>query len=207
MLHVRSPSLGLLARVQPLFGLQKLALTSIVIFLPPSVQLPFAMCALFVYTAALLLQMPYLRKSDDRLALLAQSELFLIAQAGYIILIQGTIVLDPATNLVLSAALILLSIAVFLAFIGLAAYNIKKQFWDKRQRAKPGQMKKSIGGEDDMEMVRMRVESVFRQTTPANRNALALREAEQPSSSAPSSPAASRELQSSETEQVLSETG
>lgn len=176
MLHVRSPSLGLLARVQPLFGLQKLALTSIVIFLPPSVQLPFAMCALFVYTAALLLQMPYLRKSDDRLALLAQSELFLIAQAGYIILIQGTIVLDPATNLVLSAALILLSIAVFLAFIGLAAYNIKKQFWDKRQRARPSELKKHKRMQsEDAEMVRVRTATVDRSTTPYNRSEMSQR--------------------------------
>ena len=62
----------------------KLFLTSLLRFLPPDFQLPCAIAVSVSYTGTILLVSPYVRLSDDRLAMLFQSELMLLLMASYI---------------------------------------------------------------------------------------------------------------------------
>jgi hypothetical protein len=64
--------------------LHKLALTSILAFLPTAYQLPTGLVIANLFLMTLLLMRPYVRKGDERLHLLVQTEISLMLYVGYI---------------------------------------------------------------------------------------------------------------------------
>jgi TRAP-type C4-dicarboxylate transport system permease small subunit len=104
--------------------LHKLTLTSLVAFLPGSGQMPAAMTASTLYTVILLVSHPYIRKDEDRLHILAQTELLLFLLSGWILVSRATIYLDPATDVALSLLLITLTITMCCVGIGLSVFSV-----------------------------------------------------------------------------------
>eukprot|EP00455_Lapot_gusevi_P034469 TRINITY_DN379_c0_g1_i2.p1 TRINITY_DN379_c0_g1~~TRINITY_DN379_c0_g1_i2.p1 ORF type:complete len:631 (+),score=258.67 TRINITY_DN379_c0_g1_i2:174-1895(+) len=63
--------------------LHKLLLTSVLAFLPTSVQLPLGMVVCILFMAVILCTKPYKRKGDDHLHLMVQVEIFLLMYCAY----------------------------------------------------------------------------------------------------------------------------
>jgi hypothetical protein len=119
-------------------------LSSLIAFLVQSTQMIVGMVVAFLYLAAILLRQvtlpydfvlrkfafvvssriqPYLRKTDDRIYLLAQLEIFLVLQCGWILFTEGS--LDPVLDFVLSLALVLMTLAVLVLFVFTAVQNAR----------------------------------------------------------------------------------
>jgi hypothetical protein len=94
--------------------LHKLCLTSLIAFLPTTLQLQGGMSFVYLYTACILLIRPYIRKGDDRLHLFAQNTLFLLFISAYVFRLDQE--WDPTVDLVLSVAFIFLT-GGFLIFL------------------------------------------------------------------------------------------
>eukprot|EP00478_Filoreta_tenera_P000077 GABV01000077.1.p1 GENE.GABV01000077.1~~GABV01000077.1.p1 ORF type:complete len:659 (+),score=179.96 GABV01000077.1:106-2082(+) len=95
--------------------LHKALMVSVPPFMPSDVQLPFAMGILGSYTIVLLVMKPYLRKGDDRLHLLAQTELILLVLFAHSF--SEELELSPELDTLLSAVLIVLTLAFVSFFI------------------------------------------------------------------------------------------
>lgn len=67
----------------------KLALTSLVIFFPVVAELTVGMCIIILYIVAVFVCNPFIGKGNDRLRLLALTELYLLAHIGLILLSEG----------------------------------------------------------------------------------------------------------------------
>lgn len=106
----------------------KLALVSLIGFLPLLAQLPSAMAVISTYTISILLIQPYIRKGDDRLHLLANVEILLLLLSAFVLLESekdnGT--LDERTDILASAVLIMLTCGFIVAFLLISGLNIKK---------------------------------------------------------------------------------
>jgi len=106
----------------------KLAITSLIAFLPEVYQLPVAMCIVWFYMAITLLNQPWMRKGDDRLMLNCLCEIVLLLMAGNIF--NQYPVIDPITEVVLNIVLIaavLTFIVYFMSTAGNAAYKLWKE--------------------------------------------------------------------------------
>jgi hypothetical protein len=57
---------------------------------------------------------PYLRKGDDRLALLVEAELFLVVLAAHILVDGGSDELEPSVNIALSVLFITLTVGLIM---------------------------------------------------------------------------------------------
>jgi hypothetical protein len=90
----------------------KLGATSLIAFFPYEVQLPMAMVMMFAYLAVLLVMNPYIRKGDDRLHLVAQTELIMITMAGNVFESVDTV--SDSMNWVLTFTLIFMVGSFFL---------------------------------------------------------------------------------------------
>jgi hypothetical protein len=101
--------------------MHKLILTSILPFFPAGVQMPLGMGVVFGYAILILITQPYFRKSDDRLHLCAQTEIFLLMMAGFIF--YNGDALDLASDAVLSIFLIIV-IAVFVGLFFTQTANL-----------------------------------------------------------------------------------
>jgi len=121
--------------------MHKLAVTSLIAFLPPEMQMPFGMGIVAVYSMGVLLAKPYVRKSDDRLHLFAQTELILLLLAGNVFNSDSTF--DPYWDSIMGPILIFITAAFFAFFLLQAAqalYKISKtrpKAADKAAEANP----------------------------------------------------------------------
>jgi len=104
----------------------KLIMTSLLAFMDVSFQMPAGMIVATIYLGIILLGRPYLRKGDDRLHLFAQTEIYLIVLAGFILFDSAAVGLDERTDILLSTVMIMLTVGVFLAFLIMAFMNVKK---------------------------------------------------------------------------------
>jgi len=99
-------------------SIHKLTVTSLLAFFPYDAQLPFGLATVIFYLALVLRINPYLRKSDDLFALICQVEIFLLLLVGYIF---RSLPVDSAfsagDDAAVSAALIIITVAVFCAFM------------------------------------------------------------------------------------------
>jgi hypothetical protein len=103
----------------------KLAMTSILAFLPASLQLQFGMAFCGIFMIILLVRPPYKRKGDLRLHMVAVCELLLMCIAGQTIIVQGTY-LQPSVDIALSALFIGICVFMFVIFVYIAAKNLLK---------------------------------------------------------------------------------
>jgi IPT/TIG domain/Tyrosine-protein kinase ephrin type A/B receptor-like len=102
----------------------KLTLVSLLSFFPVKVQLPLGMAVVYIYGIFILLWQPYYRKGDDRLALMAQVELFLLILAGYVY--QNTDSPSDSDDALMSAFLIIVIVAFVLVFVIQSVHILKK---------------------------------------------------------------------------------
>jgi hypothetical protein len=119
--------------------LHKLTMTSLLKFVSISYQMPTGMCVVTIYIIIILLGQPYLRKSDDRLHLFVQIELFLVVLAGFILVSTAEAGLPENTDVLLSAVMIVMTIGVIVLFAFMAVMNIRKMirtYLRKKQDAK-----------------------------------------------------------------------
>jgi len=117
----------------------KLFITSILAFFPQVAQLPTGMVVVILYMITLLVVNPYFRVDDDRLHLLAQTELFLLLCAGNVFYNLPVHAFNATDDVYLSIALIAITIFFFLCFL-YAGYNVLQRivlrWWNKRQAKK-----------------------------------------------------------------------
>ena len=118
--------------------LHKLFLTSLLAFFPAEAQLPVGMVVAFLYMVELLRTNPYLLADDDKLHILAQTEIVLLLMAGNIFYHSPLDSFDSATDWTLSFTLLSVSFIVF----GVCAYYVYKsvrgkiKLWWNRRRHK-----------------------------------------------------------------------
>jgi hypothetical protein len=133
----------------------KLIMTSLLAFLPVDGQMPAGMFVASTYTVVILLRRPYLRKGDDRLHLFAQTEIYLVVLAGYILYSLEIVQLDETTDVLLSIVMIGMTVSLLSVGFLMAFMNIKKMWrnYSRRKRNKKLGRDLSISkGPDDPEM-------------------------------------------------------
>jgi len=95
--------------------LHKLLLTGVLAFVPVDAAVPMALVFTICYTIIILVKRPYLRKGDDRLHLLGQTELYLLILSAFVLDHYDR--LDDTSDALLSALLIVITIGFFFTFI------------------------------------------------------------------------------------------
>jgi hypothetical protein len=127
----------------------KLSVTSLLWFAPRDWQLAVGMLVITIFTQSNLWLKPYLRKGDDRLQLLANTEIYLMFLVGFIF--REAVELDDRTDFVLSVILITMTIGFFLAFMGGFFKVTWKKFLNRRKKqqlAKQGPQDEDDAPED-----------------------------------------------------------
>jgi hypothetical protein len=122
---------------------QKLFLTGLIFFFPPTLELPINMAVLGLYLILLLVVNPYIRKGDDRLALFAQSELFILAMFGYTLTFEEALEGD-LTDVILSILLILGVFMVTGTFLVMSIRNSTKIYKTLKRRKQQKNAQKQI---------------------------------------------------------------
>jgi len=100
--------------------IHKLFLTSLLGFFPLYMQLPCGMVYAWLYLIIVLRTNPYIREDDDKLALLAQTEIILLLMAGYIFYFSPITAIGSYDDWLFSIILILLAVVFFCAILYLA---------------------------------------------------------------------------------------
>ena len=128
----------------------KLTLTSLIAFVPFEQQMQTAMSVLAVFTAVILVLKPYHRKGDDRLHLLANTELFLFVLAGLILIEdeQANGTLDDRTDVAASAILIAITCGFILAFFAIGGWSMRKMIANIRRRINGDEEEAPAAGEE-----------------------------------------------------------
>jgi len=123
--------------------INKLAMTSLILFLPQSSRMPVGMVWTICYMMLVLLMQPYLRKDDDGLLLLAELEIFTLVLFGFVLIEDGDgKQLSPTVDTLMSLLLIALNVLfIFLTFV-FFLFNIRK-WYRQRQRDKRAQAEKA----------------------------------------------------------------
>jgi hypothetical protein len=103
----------------------KLTMTSLLAFFPPSFQMPLAMICITVFMIILLIRTPYSRKGDDQLQLLAVTEAFLVVMAAYNMSLLGRN-LERSVDLALSVLFIALTCLTLVLFVLISAKNLRR---------------------------------------------------------------------------------
>lgn len=103
----------------------KLTLTSLLLFLPPTWQMGVGMIVVVLYMCAILLLVPYVRQGDDQLQLLAQIEIFLLLLAGLVLQSSSSVTLDPIIDVGLSIIMIAITVCIMLGFIFLGVKYLR----------------------------------------------------------------------------------
>lgn len=111
----------------------KLFLTSIVVFMPNELIMGANMVVMVGYLIMLLVFNPYLRKGDDRLHLLAQVNLFVLALMGHALRLLQDPFKSPfasrnTVEILLSALLIAINVIFLGSFLIIAGRNVKKAY-------------------------------------------------------------------------------
>jgi len=108
----------------------KLFLTSIVAFFPVNSQMPIGMVWIVSYMLLTLLIYPFVRKSDDRLHLFAQMQIFLVVLGGYFFISlenNGDFISDQ-DDTQMSVVLIFLTLCLVVIFSIMAIKSVRKLF-------------------------------------------------------------------------------
>jgi len=93
----------------------KLFLVAVLAFFPNDLQLPFALAVVTSYSCLILFTNPYIRKGDDRLHLLCQTEIYLLLLSVYVF--QKDLTVDSVLDGILSAVLIVMVLVFFAFFV------------------------------------------------------------------------------------------
>lgn len=96
---------------------QKVALTCIIAFFPPTTQVNFAMVIAMFYMIALLRAHPYLRPRDDKMSLMIQSVLIVFLQAGAVFNTLPPDYYNATDDMFISILLIALVVCVIIALL------------------------------------------------------------------------------------------
>lgn len=104
----------------------KLLLTSLVAFAPNYMEMVAAMLILVLYTIMLLTLKPYIRKGDDRMHLLAQTELLLMCMVGWVLQNTEDGQLSGLMEALVSTVLIAITVGFLLTFFLIAGKNVAK---------------------------------------------------------------------------------
>jgi hypothetical protein len=107
----------------------KLFLTALLVFFPVKWQLPLGMCWLILFIGLILYRDPYVRRSDDRLQLMAQVEIFLLLMAGRVLQWDGSFQPGSAIDIAISVLLITTTVALLLVFIGFGFAHLRMVYW------------------------------------------------------------------------------
>jgi len=131
----------------------KLTVVSIVRFLPVSWQLPISLATILAYFVSLLLLSPYVRKGDDRLSLLAYTEIMLFFILGLVLLQseQSSGQLDDSSDDLGSAMLILITcgfVCCFSVITGLNAKKLLQKFYENWKNSRLTDKKEKSGSTD-----------------------------------------------------------
>lgn len=121
-------------------SIHKLLLVSFLAFFPEEYQLPAGMVVAGLYVLMLLVMNPYIRESDDRLHLLAQTVIILILLAGHIIYHNPIAEFESREDWLLS----LLLAAVTLVFIVYFFHGVFVVLYLKYKRARLMRKTKSV---------------------------------------------------------------
>jgi hypothetical protein len=118
--------------------LNKLVISSMLVFVDPLWQMPLGMLCCCSYTLVLLLCQPYIRKSDDRLALTAQMFIFLILLAGYVTItrveLDGRAEVDYGVEMLMSACLISLAVGLMVLGTYMSVMTVRKLYYGVSRR-------------------------------------------------------------------------
>jgi len=95
--------------------MHKLFLVALLAFFPGDLQLPFALAIVTLYSCLILVMNPYIRKGDDRLHLLCQTEIYLLLLSVYVF--KNDIPTDPVLDGILSTILICMAMLFFAYFV------------------------------------------------------------------------------------------
>lgn len=109
----------------------KLFLTSLLVFFPPGLQMPAGLVCCACHTLVIQLVQPYIRSRDDRMALLAQSEVMLILLAGHVLASTGSFAKGSLLDIGLSIVLIAVSVFVFALLFVHVGLHIKEMYLRK----------------------------------------------------------------------------
>lgn len=113
--------------------MHKLFLTSIIAFFPVGGQLPLGMCIACFYLIVILRTNPYLRADDDKLHLLAQTEIFLLFFAGWIFYDDPLSASDDTNDWLLSFLLIFVVCILFVVFL-YYAFKVIRHWYRNRKK-------------------------------------------------------------------------
>lgn len=128
--------------------IHKLILTSLVPFLPNNMEMAANMIIIILYMQIILVLQPYVRKGDDRLHQIVQTELCLLAMLGWTLGSLETSNLDPTLDYLISILLIILTVFLLLAFLVMTLRNSFKlvQLVRRLRRKKNQQFQAERGG-------------------------------------------------------------
>jgi hypothetical protein len=106
-------------------------------FFPRDAQLPVGMATVVIFLVTLLRMNPYLRVADDRLHQLAQTELYMLLLAGYIVSKQPRATLSASDDLSVSVVLVGVTVGFMLLFVWTGFVFLRRitsRWWQRRQR-------------------------------------------------------------------------
>jgi hypothetical protein len=111
--------------------LHKLVVTSFVAFLPFEYQMPVAMVFVYLYMGVLLAARPYIRKGDDRLHLVAQTEIIVLLLSGNVFNTQQEP--DEFMEVLMSVVLIMMVIT-FVMWWGFATVKVALKLFARSEK-------------------------------------------------------------------------
>jgi len=127
----------------------KLFLTSILAFFPSTAQIQVGMVWIVIYIMIILIMQPYLRKGDDRLALICQCALFVLMLMA-LILTSPQKDYDATTDTLLSTLCIGITIFFVMCFI-FQTTNVIRKIWYRRALERLKQQEKRLDPADELE--------------------------------------------------------
>lgn len=113
--------------------INKLTLSTLLWFFPYGYELAYGMGISTIYSMIVFILRPMLRKGDDRLQLLANTELYLFMLIGYVN--REVIEIDGNTDVMLTIIMISLTMGLALFFLT-QGMNVLKKFCKNRNQAK-----------------------------------------------------------------------
>ena len=114
----------------------KLFLTSLLAFFPQVSQMPAGMVVAMLYTTFLLRVVPYIRVDDDRLHILAQTEIILLLLAGHVLYDKPIDAFGSREDWLFSILLLGVSVIFIVAFlwVGLRVFRRFYQRWQMQRK-------------------------------------------------------------------------
>lgn len=112
----------------------KLFLTSVLTFIAVDQQMTAGMIVTGLYLLTVLLAAPYLRSRDDRLSQLVQTEILLLLLLGQVTATQGAPEAGSLADVLLSAVLLAMALAVLLLFLFHSVLAGREYYWRQSRK-------------------------------------------------------------------------